>query len=1240
MDHVKTQPVKSTPRRVARKPRVGHTDAGSLHEADAQRSAIRRILTSSTVQTKLSVNEPGDRFEREADAVAARVAAGEPAPAISRLPAPNAAPQRAVKREEEEKKLQRKAVKPEEDEKKLIQRVTAHPEKKLEEDKRLQRALKREEDEKKRVQRVTTHPEKELEEEKRLQRALKHEEARQTPRATPTLEARLQASEGKGQPLPERIRAFMEPRFGQDFSQVRVHADADAVHLNQELNAQAFTHQQDMFFGAGKYSPESNEGKRLLAHELAHVVQQGNDSAIQRQPKTTPIAAPMITPTTTSTTAHAANSNLEQLQKLLKNKDAETAIVLIRLLSPDEVSQVLSSELFKGLAISAFDNKEMYRAVKAMHGDLHPSLKWMFEEGTDWEKARDVIQQAPSGHKKVIQDWWFKEQFVNICNDEEMAEAVDLLGGTLLQKLTWMKAEGSNWSLVRTKLLQTSDKEQKMELYNSPEMRDFFVDVCSDVHMQEAVVLLGGDPSQQSEWLRAKGTSVLTSVKGEIRQDKLGPITDESNSGFTLQIDAPPPGKYYFFRWLVRDKANNDYWMRSVDDNSLVQQFGLYRHVYINRPSLNAMFDAGASLNCQVVCRVIETDSPKTPEVNYPATRGDTRLFSLNFDFVPTSLAFADKGMTTVLDLYSKTRASAEESLKKANPKTSEEQESLEGQLKQLVRLNAIKLVADQRTKIIAARDHFTAGEQPLKTDKEAENPPITAIEEMRAAAETLTELNEINSKLNKYRQNIDSADRSARKGDLEEAYSLIYQGGIDLAPEDNKSLLEQDQKIIQKDIGIAYEVVNALWHQRNDQIAWVNQAINQVYQKFPVFAQLEATEAAGAETSDRQIIQASEKAYRKLLSIADALIQDIAVDKVHPFAMPGPVQVTRKMLPPPVQQALDKLVHSREIKNFWLMLGLTFAEALFFELCPPATGALAALGTVALAALGTGWQLSDILDRSAVGGKEAEISPRESLLRVEKPSSLELVFVTIQGLATAAGAVPIFARIAQGSRATPKTSRVWEQIRSRFKSPLHKEGGVVKNAELKAVGSSARMSEELEKGIISKAPPVRVRGERVGELPVVRKEVAKETFLGRTRFGQRWGDASIRAQEEALKKLEAAGLDTPKIRQSFSKSGELVMDYVGHSVEELWSAMNSEARQAYSSYVQIAKKVLGRKLLHDLKRRNIAYQRIEVGDQVIHRFIAFDPALDKYTIIIGIAGGTAGAVIGSLAVYEIAEPG
>ncbi len=79
-----------------------------------------------------------------------------------------------------------------------------------------------------------------------------------------------------GQPLDRGSRSFFEPRFGHDFSRVRVHVDGQAVASARSVNALAYTVGRHLVFGAGQYTPESQMGRQLLAHELTHVLQQGN----------------------------------------------------------------------------------------------------------------------------------------------------------------------------------------------------------------------------------------------------------------------------------------------------------------------------------------------------------------------------------------------------------------------------------------------------------------------------------------------------------------------------------------------------------------------------------------------------------------------------------------------------------------------------------------------------------------------------------------------------------------------------------------------------------------------------------------------------------------------------------------------------------------------------------------------------------------------------------------------------
>lgn len=87
-----------------------------------------------------------------------------------------------------------------------------------------------------------------------------------------------------GQALPESSRQFFEPRFGHDFSNVRLHTDAVAAKSAQSINALAYTTGNNIVFNSGQYSPDSDSGKKLMAHELTHVIQQGNtEKNIQRK---------------------------------------------------------------------------------------------------------------------------------------------------------------------------------------------------------------------------------------------------------------------------------------------------------------------------------------------------------------------------------------------------------------------------------------------------------------------------------------------------------------------------------------------------------------------------------------------------------------------------------------------------------------------------------------------------------------------------------------------------------------------------------------------------------------------------------------------------------------------------------------------------------------------------------------------------------------------------------------------
>jgi hypothetical protein len=95
----------------------------------------------------------------------------------------------------------------------------------------------------------------------------------------PRLPGVREALESPGQPLDEQTRAFVEPRFGRDFSAVRLHTDTRASDSASAVNALAYTAGNHIVFDRGRYAPETASGRRLLIHELAHVAQQGSRPA-------------------------------------------------------------------------------------------------------------------------------------------------------------------------------------------------------------------------------------------------------------------------------------------------------------------------------------------------------------------------------------------------------------------------------------------------------------------------------------------------------------------------------------------------------------------------------------------------------------------------------------------------------------------------------------------------------------------------------------------------------------------------------------------------------------------------------------------------------------------------------------------------------------------------------------------------------------------------------------------------
>jgi len=198
----------------------------------AQNSATKNaFFVASGIYPKLTINAPNDKFEQEADAMAERVMA---------MP--------------EGEHLQR-----------MCQDCEGE---KLQNDQQLQR--------------------KHLNENRQKEGLAQHLEANEVLMTkpdggttnSPDFHNKLQSSKGGGSTLSAHTNRMMSQAFGADFSNVRVHTGTQADEMNTEIRAKAFTNGSDIYFRDGQYNPGSSQGKKLLAHELTHVVQQLGDDKL------------------------------------------------------------------------------------------------------------------------------------------------------------------------------------------------------------------------------------------------------------------------------------------------------------------------------------------------------------------------------------------------------------------------------------------------------------------------------------------------------------------------------------------------------------------------------------------------------------------------------------------------------------------------------------------------------------------------------------------------------------------------------------------------------------------------------------------------------------------------------------------------------------------------------------------------------------------------------------------------
>jgi hypothetical protein len=245
---------------------IGLNAAPSLNKKGLAAFPTRHPL----IQPKLRIGQPNDKYELEADRVADRVMRIPESKRLlinshsTLLQRQSTCPEC---KEETDEPVQTKSIGDQ-----ITPLIQREEKSEIEEEEEEEEPVQAQLNEDNQLQRQEEEPEEEEEEEKTQIQT--KQSSNQTLPITPGLQSQVQSMKGGGQPLPKTVRNYFEPRFDHDFSHVRVHADSKAGEAAKLINAKAFTIGNNMIFGAGQYSLETSPGKRLLAHELTHVLQQ------------------------------------------------------------------------------------------------------------------------------------------------------------------------------------------------------------------------------------------------------------------------------------------------------------------------------------------------------------------------------------------------------------------------------------------------------------------------------------------------------------------------------------------------------------------------------------------------------------------------------------------------------------------------------------------------------------------------------------------------------------------------------------------------------------------------------------------------------------------------------------------------------------------------------------------------------------------------------------------------------
>jgi hypothetical protein len=239
----------------------------------------------------------------------------------------------------------------------------------------------------------------------------------------------------------------------------------------------------------------------------------------------------------------ATPDGLTKLQSLLDDDKEEQAIAQMRALSVDDAKKLLDQPHLRKLAVKSFNDEEMARGIASLKGGtLLQKLHWMAAEdvtsfGLVWSMLVDKSVTAKEKTDLYSQND-IRAYFISLCNNDQMAAVVDVLGGDLVQKLHWMLLEGTSWNAVVQKLNAQPQLEQRQGVYKFAPMKGLFVDLLGNDEMAQLMRALGAPLDTALDWMAEEGTSgaqVFEKVR-RAPDDELAKVTKETRKAIRKEI--------------------------------------------------------------------------------------------------------------------------------------------------------------------------------------------------------------------------------------------------------------------------------------------------------------------------------------------------------------------------------------------------------------------------------------------------------------------------------------------------------------------------------------------------------------------------------------------------------------------------------------------------------------------------------------------------------------------------------